>query len=69
VRRQQAGRTGSIAEDVGVDIGNTDVIHRPGKEGLGNAYRHGFRIALDDGADIVIQMVWTSPIPTRYCRT
>jgi dolichol-phosphate mannosyltransferase len=48
--------TGSIAEEAGADIGNTDVIHRPGKEGLGNAYRHGFRVALDDGADIVIQM-------------
>ena len=48
--------TGSIAEDVGAEIGNCEVLHRPGKQGLGNAYRHGFRVALDQGADVVVQM-------------
>ena len=32
------------------------VIHRPGKEGLGTAYMAGFRRALADGADFVVQM-------------
>src|SRR5690606_34532967 len=48
--------TGAIAREVGDDIGDTEVLHRPGKEGLGAAYRHGLRVALDEGADIVIHM-------------
>jgi len=32
------------------------VIHRAGKEGLGSAYRAGFRFALDQGAEFIIQM-------------
>ena len=32
------------------------MLHRPAKQGLGNAYRHGFRIALDGGADVIVQM-------------
>jgi dolichol-phosphate mannosyltransferase len=48
--------TGTIAEHVGVEIGNCHVLHRPAKQGLGNAYRHGFRVALDDHADVIIQM-------------
>jgi dolichol-phosphate mannosyltransferase len=48
--------TGSIAEKVASEIGHCEVLHRPSKQGLGNAYRHGFRVALDRGADVVIQM-------------
>jgi dolichol-phosphate mannosyltransferase len=48
--------TGSIAEKVGAEIGNCEVLQRPGKRGLGAAYRHGFRVALDHGVDVVIQM-------------
>jgi dolichol-phosphate mannosyltransferase len=48
--------TGTIAEEVGRELGNVEVLHRPSKQGLGNAYRHGFRVALAEGADIVIQM-------------
>lgn len=48
--------TGKIADEVGVEIGNTYVLHRPSKQGLGAAYRHGFRVALDQGADTVVQM-------------
>ena len=33
-----------------------DVLHRPRKEGLGPAYLAGFRVALDDGADRIIEM-------------
>jgi dolichol-phosphate mannosyltransferase len=48
--------TGSIADEVGGEIGNSQVLHRRSKQGLGNAYRHGFRVALDQGADVVVQM-------------
>jgi dolichol-phosphate mannosyltransferase len=48
--------TGKIAEEVGEEIGGVTVLHRPAKAGLGAAYRHGFRVALDQGAEIVIQM-------------
>jgi dolichol-phosphate mannosyltransferase len=48
--------TASIAEDVGGELGNCEVLQRAGKRGLGAAYRHGFRVALDHGADVVVQM-------------
>jgi dolichol-phosphate mannosyltransferase len=48
--------TGASADRVGRELGNVEVLHRPSKQGLGNAYRHGFRVALDGGADIVVQM-------------
>ena len=48
--------TGTIAEKVGFDIGNCEVLYRASKQGLGNAYRHGFRVALGEGTDIIIQM-------------
>ena len=31
-------------------------MHRPGKEGLGKAYLAGFKQALEDGADLILQM-------------
>jgi dolichol-phosphate mannosyltransferase len=48
--------TGAIAERVGAELGRVTVLHRPGKAGLGAAYRHGFRHALDAGYDVVVQM-------------
>lgn len=48
--------TGAIAEEMAVELGNIEVLHRLRKQGLGNAYRHGFRVALDHGADIIVQM-------------
>jgi dolichol-phosphate mannosyltransferase len=48
--------TGKLAEEVGEDVGGIEVLHRPGKAGLGVAYRHGFRHALDAGYDVVAQM-------------
>jgi dolichol-phosphate mannosyltransferase len=32
------------------------IMHRQGKLGLGSAYRAGFRRALDDGADLIVEM-------------
>lgn len=48
--------TGAIADRVASELGRASVIHRPGKEGLGAAYRQGFRTALDAGYEVVIQM-------------
>ncbi|MFV0318178.1 MAG: polyprenol monophosphomannose synthase [Microthrixaceae bacterium] len=48
--------TGELAEKVGEDVGGVEVLHRAGKAGLGAAYRHGFRHALDAGHDVVVQM-------------
>lgn len=48
--------TGKIADDLQERTGRVDVLHRSTKEGLGAAYRAGLRRALDQGADVVIQM-------------
>jgi len=43
--------TGALAERLGAEV-----LHRPGKLGLGSAYVAGFGRALDAGAELVIQM-------------
>lgn len=49
--------TGQVAEELALSYpGRVCVIHRQGKLGLGTAYIHGFRIALDGGAEAVAQM-------------
>ncbi|NDJ75555.1 MAG: polyprenol monophosphomannose synthase [Chloroflexi bacterium] len=49
--------TGQIADDLAEEFpGRVEVIHRPGKQGLGKAYIHGFSEALARGADYVLQM-------------
>jgi dolichol-phosphate mannosyltransferase len=48
--------TGKLAEELGERIGGIEVLHRPGKQGLGKAYGAGFRRALDAGASVVVQM-------------
>ena len=48
--------TGAIAEATGAELGDVEVLHRASKEGLGAAYRHGFRHALDRGHERIIQM-------------
>lgn len=48
--------TADRAETVGAEIGGVEVIRRPGKAGLGVAYRHGFRHALSKGYDLIGQM-------------
>ena len=47
--------TGRLAEETGDDIGRIDVLHRPGKEGLGSAYREGFGKVLGS-YDVVVSM-------------
>ncbi|TFH24675.1 MAG: polyprenol monophosphomannose synthase [Myxococcales bacterium] len=48
--------TGRIADDLSAADARVHVLHRPGKEGIGPAYKSGFQRALDLGADLVVQM-------------
>jgi dolichol-phosphate mannosyltransferase len=48
--------TGKLAEDLAEQTGRVHVLRRPGKRGLGAAYRAGMLKALDLGAELVIQM-------------
>ncbi|MDG2333037.1 MAG: polyprenol monophosphomannose synthase [Myxococcota bacterium] len=48
--------TGEIADTLAASESRVHVLHRPGKQGLGPAYRAGLAQALELGADFVIQM-------------
>ena len=48
--------TGRIADEIAAENPRVRVLHRLRKEGLGPAYLEGFRIALDGGADLIVQM-------------
>ena len=48
--------TGEIADRLAAELERVDVLHRERKEGLGPAYLAGFRRALADGADVVLEM-------------
>jgi dolichol-phosphate mannosyltransferase len=48
--------TGELADRLASELTFVDVLHRPRKEGLGPAYLAGFRRALDDGAELVLEM-------------
>jgi dolichol-phosphate mannosyltransferase len=48
--------TGSVADRLAAELPFVDVLHRQRKEGLGPAYLAGFRRALDDGAELVLEM-------------
>lgn len=48
--------TGRIADGLASESPRIKVLHRPGKLGLGSAYREGFAIAINDGADYIIEM-------------
>jgi len=48
--------TGAMADALGGELDGVEVLHRPGKDGLGNAYRAGFAHALAGGAELVIEM-------------
>jgi len=48
--------TGAIADRLAAGDDGVRVVHRAGKEGLGAAYLHGFRVALDAGYDVVGEM-------------
>lgn len=48
--------TADLARKAGEELGQIDVLVREKKDGLGNAYRHGFRVGLDRGYDRLVQM-------------
>ncbi|WP_309708158.1 polyprenol monophosphomannose synthase [Pseudolysinimonas sp.] len=48
--------TGAIADGLAAADPRVTVLHRPGKQGLGRAYVAGFRVALDRGYDVIVEM-------------
>jgi dolichol-phosphate mannosyltransferase len=48
--------TADLADAVGEELGQIEVMRRPGKAGLGSAYRAGFRHGLDRGAEVLVEM-------------
>ncbi|MEN3342520.1 MAG: dolichol-phosphate mannosyltransferase [Actinomycetota bacterium] len=48
--------TGEIADRLARELDFVSVLHRPRKEGLGPAYLAGFRRALADGAEYVLEL-------------
>jgi dolichol-phosphate mannosyltransferase len=48
--------TADMAELLGKELGGIDVLRRTAKSGLGSAYRAGFRVGLEQGWDILIEM-------------
>ena len=48
--------TAEVAKAAGHELGQVDVTLRPGKSGLGSAYRHGFREGLSVGYDVLVEM-------------
>jgi dolichol-phosphate mannosyltransferase len=48
--------TASLVEEVAAELGQIKLLRRPGKHGLGSAYREGFAIALDEGYDAAVEM-------------
>jgi len=48
--------TGKIADWLAAQNLRVHVLHRPGKQGIGPAYKDGFRRALELDADLIVQM-------------
>lgn len=48
--------TADVAEKEGAEVGFVEVLRRPSKRGLGDAYRAGFAVALARDYDIVVQI-------------
>jgi dolichol-phosphate mannosyltransferase len=48
--------TGQIADRLAAELAPVRVLHRPGKQGLGRAYLDGFALALENSADLVMEM-------------
>lgn len=48
--------TGQIADGLAAELDDVTVIHRGVKEGLGPAYIAGFKVALEAGAELIMQM-------------
>ncbi len=48
--------TADLAEAKGAELGRVQVLRRPHKDGLGNAYRAGFGQGMDQGYDRLVQL-------------
>jgi dolichol-phosphate mannosyltransferase len=48
--------TGEIADRLAAELEPVEVLHRPGKQGIGPAYLAGFAHALAGGAELVLEM-------------
>jgi dolichol-phosphate mannosyltransferase len=48
--------TGEIADRLAASDSHVRVVHRKAKQGLGAAYLHGFRVALERGYDVIGEM-------------
>ncbi len=48
--------TGAIADELAAANPRVHVLHRPGKQGLGTAYRTGFRWALERDYELILEM-------------
>jgi dolichol-phosphate mannosyltransferase len=48
--------TAELAEKVGLELGQVDVLRRGAPKGLGDAYRAGFSWGLDQGAEVLFEM-------------
>src|ERR1700730_5756069 len=48
--------TGRIAEGLAAELGPLEVLHRPRKQGLGEAYRAGFGLAMTRGYERIVQI-------------
>ncbi|MBT0662794.1 polyprenol monophosphomannose synthase [Geobacter pelophilus] len=48
--------TGALADEIAAVTDRVTVLHRSGKLGLGSAYRQGFKLALNMGADCIVEM-------------
>jgi dolichol-phosphate mannosyltransferase len=48
--------TGKLADELAANDDAVRVVHRTEKAGLGAAYRHGFRVALDGDYDVIGEM-------------
>lgn len=48
--------TGQLADELAAELDWVQVLHRTSKDGLGRAYLAGFRVALDAGAQLIMEM-------------
>jgi apolipoprotein N-acyltransferase len=48
--------TGDLADELAGADPHVHVLHRPGKQGLGAAYLHGFQWGLEHGYDVLVEM-------------
>ena len=48
--------TAELAESAAKELGKIEVLRRPGKAGLGSAYRAGFAHGLERGMDVFVEM-------------